>query len=113
MATTRQVVWTANTTADPRIAARVLGRLCVDWPTLYRDPAVGGNALGVLQIQVKITDHDRWMVGRRIRDLRTDLEHHLGVPLPAVTVSELPPHRHPNRGVRTRGRRQRDPGTGR
>jgi hypothetical protein len=100
MPTTRRVTWTTNPSADQVAAARELGRLVVDWPNFYRDPAVGGNALGVIQIAVTVSDHDRWQLSQRIRKLRAILENAAGIPLPAVAVEVPPPHRHPGRGAR-------------
>lgn len=102
MTTTRRVTWTTDTSADPLAAARILGQLCADWPRFYRDPAIGGNALGVVQIGITVADLDRWAVSKRIRLVRAKLEWALGVALPAVRIEEPPVHRHPNRAARWR-----------
>lgn len=113
MWTHRRFVWHV-TGAEPELYEQVRAVLQAAMdatPQFFRDAHINGDALGIMEFGITISDRDRWWVGRRARLLSEQLRK--GTSLPVTLIHDepqkLPPH--PNRGkYRLRRRKKANSG---
>lgn len=104
MWTHRQFIWN-YAEPDPRRMTLltgqvrdVLGSQMSATPQFFHDGWIDGQALGVLEFGVTISDRDQWWVARRARFLTDELRKCTDLPLVLVAESKHKPLPHRNRG---------------
>lgn len=103
MTTYRRYMWHCDPDKTDR-ALLLLRRVVEEMPQFFRDLEVTGQAFGLSELSITICDRDIWWVGRRARLLTEDLWKLAGVQLANEHKVKLPPHNHPNRAARWKGK---------